>query len=122
MMYDLCVIVFVYYFCVIKIFCLQVLKTKCIYQKDMDTKNLKFNSLGKMLMVVKYFSDGYQVPLLIVIRRLIDSLIEQLNAEKITKLLYSIAPLNTSMSCKETLGNTVELLTEKLQLYQSTNP
>jgi len=74
-----------------------------------------------MLMVVKYFSDGYQVPLLIVIRRLIDSLIEHLDAEKISKLLSSIAPLNIRMSCRETLGNTVELLAEKLQMCQSTN-
>lgn len=74
-----------------------------------------------MLMVVKHLSDGYQVPVLIVIRRLIDSLMEHLDAEKITKLLKPIVHLNTNQSCRETLGNTAELLTNRLQMNQSSN-
>lgn len=85
---------------------------KAIY--DFPEKELAFFTSTKILMVLKQMDDSHQAPLLVVLRRLINATIENLNKENVSKLLSMILVIKTT-NCTEILKTTTENLVEKLK-------
>lgn len=85
---------------------------RCIYEENADA-NLIFNIITKLIMLTKQFGNSRQLPLLVVIRRLTDQILPQLNNECISKLLALIASMKT-INSRATMGNTARLLMSKL--------
>lgn len=88
-----------------------------IYDGEVNA-NMAFNTITKIIMVVKQMEDTRQMPLLVVIRRLIDLIIPTIDTETVTKLLTLIASIK-SPSSKNMLGNLVKSLMTKLDTEQT---
>lgn len=95
----------------------QTSKMCSIYDEEVNA-NMAFNTVTKIIMVVKQMEDNRQMPLLVVIRRLIDLIIPSMDTETVTKLLTLIASIK-SPSSKTMLGNLVKSLMTKLNTAQS---
>lgn len=95
----------------------QTSKMCSIYDGEVNA-NMAFNTITKIIMVVKQMEDTRQMPLLVVIRRLIDLIIPTIDPETVTKLLTLIASMK-SPSAKTMLGNLVQSLMTKLDTEQT---
>ncbi|XP_050530011.1 uncharacterized protein LOC126899296 isoform X2 [Daktulosphaira vitifoliae] len=96
---------------------LEVLNTSrmsCVYEQN-SNPTLIYHVVTKLIMITKQFENQRQLPLLVVIRRLIDQSLRRLDIELISKLLAQIATMKSSNS-KVTLGDTVQELLEQLTL------
>lgn len=89
----------------------------CIYNEDVDI-TLAFNSVTKIIMVIKQLENSRQLPLLTIVRRLIGVISKGLDTESISKLLALIASIKTSNS-KEILRISVDGLLQKLKTQQA---
>ncbi|XP_050426434.1 uncharacterized protein LOC126836822 [Adelges cooleyi] len=83
----------------------------CIYQ--CGDSDLVFQALTKLIMITKQLDNGRQVPLLVIIRRLINNCFRLMNDELIKKILAQIATIK-SVNAKDTLGETTQKLLEHL--------
>lgn len=91
----------------------------CIYDKEVDV-NTAFNSITKIIMVMKQLDTDYQEPLMVVLRRIISAICLRLDAESISKLLTIIASIKTENS-KVMMKETVDALIKQLNT-KPTNP
>lgn len=80
----------------------------CIYDEEVDVK-MAVESITKVIMVVKQMENDRQTPLLVFIRRIVNSLILSLDQESVSKLVSLIVSIKTPNSLT-ILGNTVSLL------------
>lgn len=91
----------------------------CIYDKEVDV-NTAFNSITKIIMVMKQLDTEYQESLMVIVRRIISAIDLRLDAESISKLLTIIASIKTDKS-KVMMKDTVEALLKQLNT-KPTNP
>jgi len=84
----------------------------CIYEEEINV-TFGINSVSKIVMVIKQLENSRQMPLLIVIRRIIDVLITRMDAEEISKVLSLLASMKSPNS-KKTMGSTIEGLMNNL--------
>lgn len=90
-----------------------------IYHEDLiEDIKVAFNSVTKVITVIKQLKNTHQLPLLIIVRRIIHVIITRLDVESSSKLLALLASIKTKNS-KETLENTVETLISKLNANPS---
>lgn len=94
----------------------QTSKMCSIYDGEVNA-NMAYSTVTKIVMVLKQMDDSRRMPLLVVIRRLIDLIIPTIDIETVTKLLTMIASIK-SQSSKNMLENLVKSLTTKLHLEQ----
>lgn len=80
----------------------------CIYEDEINVA-LTINSVTKIVMVIKQLENIRQMPLLIVIRRLIDIIVLRMEPEEISKVLSLLASIKSPNS-KTTLKNSIQRL------------
>lgn len=95
----------------------------CIYRDDLANNyvNIAYNTVTKIIMVIKQMKHTRQLPLLIVIQRIIYVIVSRLDVESISKCLSLLAPIRL-VNSKETLINTIEKLIEKLNASSQNVP
>lgn len=79
-----------------------------IYDEEVNVQ-MAVEGITKVIMVVKQMENDRQMPLLIFIRRLINSFIRSMDQESVTKLVALIVSIKTPNS-STVLGNTVSVL------------
>jgi len=80
----------------------------CIYEDEIDVA-LAINSITKIVMVIKQLDSIRQMPLLIVIRRLIDLIVTRMETTDISKMLSLITSIK-SPNYRKTLGASIQRL------------
>lgn len=71
----------------------------CIYEEDINV-DLAINSISKIVMVIKQLENIRQMPLLIVIRRLIDLIVTRMEYAQTSKLLCLLGSIKSPNSRK----------------------
>lgn len=80
---------------------------------DCPDKELAFLTSTKIVMILKQMDDSRQKPLLLILRRLINATVENLNKENLSKWLSMIVAIKTTNN-SEILTSTTNQLIEKL--------
>lgn len=101
----------------LKIF--QTSRMNCIYEVTVDP-NLIFNVITKLIMITKQLKNARQIPLLVVIRRLSNQILERLDTESTSKLLALFVSIKT-VNSRVTLGNVLQALVSKLTPSHNTS-
>lgn len=89
-----------------------------IYDEEVNV-NLAFNTITKIIMVIKQMEESRQTPLLVAVRRLIDITTPTMDKESATKMLTLIASVK-SFTSKSVLGELIPNLVAKIGLDQLT--
>jgi len=84
----------------------------CIYEDDINVV-LAINSVTKIVMVIKQLENIRQMPLLIVIRRLIDLIVTRMEPAEISKVLSLLASIKSPNS-RKTLRTSIQRLMNNL--------
>jgi len=84
----------------------------CIYEDEINV-TLAINSVTKIVMVIKQLENIRQMPLLIVIRRLIDLIVTRMETAEISKVLSLLASIKSPNS-RKTLRTSIQRLMNNL--------
>lgn len=87
-------------------------KMCCIYEDEINV-TLAINSVTKIVMVIKQLENIRQMPLLIVIRRLIDLIVTRMETAEISKVLSLLASIKSPNS-RKTLRTSIQRLMNNL--------
>jgi len=84
----------------------------CIYEDEINVA-LAINGVTKIVMVIKQLENIRQMPLLIVIRRLIDLIVTRMEPAEISKVLSLLASIKSPNS-RKTLRTSIQRLMNNL--------
>lgn len=90
----------------------------CIYEEEINV-SLGINTASKIIMVIKQLENIRQMPLLIVVRRIIDAFLTRLDIEETSKVLSMLASMKTP-NAKKTMASTIQGLVNHL-IMKNTN-
>ncbi|XP_015378604.1 PREDICTED: uncharacterized protein LOC107172821 [Diuraphis noxia] len=89
-------------------------KMSCIFGDDIDV-TLAINCITKVVRATKQLDDVRQLPFLIIIRRLVDLIVQRMDSSEISKMTSLITSIK-SPSSKRTLRNSMQRLMNNLVL------